>query len=59
MKNNPIILIDDDKDDCESFIAACIDLGITNKIVVFNNSGEAFDYLNLMVTRRLLHHPLN
>jgi CheY-like chemotaxis protein len=41
----PIILIEDDRDDEELFREVLEELGITNKLIYFNNCIEAFDYL--------------
>ena len=48
MKSNPIILIDDDEDDCELFKDACAESNVQNEVIVFNISNEAFDYLSSM-----------
>src|SRR6478752_7480065 len=51
MKDNHIILIDDDEEDCELFTNACAELNIPNKILMFNDSKKAFDYLISMTTQ--------
>jgi CheY-like chemotaxis protein len=44
-KTNPIILVEDDKDDYEFFKHALKDLKIEHKLIWFENSIEAFEYL--------------
>ncbi len=44
-KKGPIILIDDDKDECDLIQEALRQLGIANKLVCFSNGKEAYDYL--------------
>ena len=41
----PIILIEDDSDDEETFMEILDELKITNKTIWFTNSNAAFDYL--------------
>jgi CheY-like chemotaxis protein len=45
MNSGPIVLVDDDVDDKEIFADALSDLGVTNEIIWFSNSKEAFDFL--------------
>jgi response regulator RpfG family c-di-GMP phosphodiesterase len=45
MTTNPIILVEDDKDDYELFKNALKDLSYHHKLIWFENSIEAFDYL--------------
>ena len=51
MKQNEIILIDDDEEDCELFKDVCTELNIKNEIRIFNSSEKAFDYLISMTTQ--------
>jgi response regulator RpfG family c-di-GMP phosphodiesterase len=45
MRTNPILLVEDDKDDYELFKNALRDLNFDHKLIWFENSIEAFDYL--------------
>jgi response regulator RpfG family c-di-GMP phosphodiesterase len=45
-KINPIILVEDDKDDYEFFKHALKDLNIEHQLIWFENSIDAFDYLD-------------
>ena len=45
MKNDPIIIIDDDEDDRELFDMAFQTLNVPNKVIIFGDSTEAFEYL--------------
>lgn len=46
MKNiHPIIVVDDDLDDCELIQSAFSDIGIANEIIFFANGAEALAYL--------------
>jgi CheY-like chemotaxis protein len=45
MRNNPIIIIDDDEDDRDIFNIAFRSLNVQNKIIIFGDSTEAFEYL--------------
>ena len=45
MTDGPIIVIDDDRDDQEILQDAFRELGILNKLVFFENTNEAFQYL--------------
>jgi response regulator RpfG family c-di-GMP phosphodiesterase len=45
IKTSPIILVEDDKDDYELFKNVLIDLNFRHKLIWFENSIEAFDYL--------------
>lgn len=45
-RTNPIILVEDDKDDYEFFKHALKDLKIEHKLIWFENSIDAFEYLN-------------
>ena len=48
MESAPIILIDDDTDDCELFRDACIELNIKNDLIIFHKTPDAFAYLSSM-----------
>jgi CheY-like chemotaxis protein len=41
----PIIIIDDDKDDCELIMYAFTALKVKNEIIVFTNAVKAFEYI--------------
>ncbi len=43
-KNGPILLVDDDKDECELIDEALKQLKISNKLECFSNGREAFDF---------------
>lgn len=45
LRTNPIILVEDDKDDYELFKNVLKDLNFHHKLIWFENSIEAFDYL--------------
>jgi len=45
-KHGEIILVEDDLDDQDFFKNAYRDLGITNKLVIFRNGHEAYEYFN-------------
>lgn len=45
MRTNPIILVEDDKDDYELFRNVLKDLNFHHKLIWFENSIEAVDYL--------------
>jgi CheY-like chemotaxis protein len=45
MKNGSIIIIDDDEDDRELYKLAFEDLNVLNKVVIFFDSVDAFEYL--------------
>jgi CheY-like chemotaxis protein len=45
MQTAPIIIIDDDKDDCELIIYAFTALKVKNEIVVLTNAVKAFEYI--------------
>lgn len=44
-KKGPIILIDDDTDECELISDALKQINVSNKLVCFGNGKEALDYL--------------
>ena len=44
-KAGPIILVDDDKDDCDITVEAINQLEIPNEVKCFHNGKDAFDYL--------------
>ena len=51
MRTSPIIIIDDDKDDCELIRYAFTALKVKNEIVVLTNAAKAFEYIvNMTVT---------
>jgi DNA-binding NarL/FixJ family response regulator len=45
MHTAAIIIIDDDKDDCELIMQAFTELEVRNEIVIFSNSIKAFEYM--------------
>ena len=48
MKNlNPILIVEDDADDCEFIQSALEELGVTNKQFCFKNGEEALHYLRM------------
>ena len=47
MKNGPIILIDDDEDECELLQNALKKLSYTNKLLCFISGAEAIEFLQL------------
>jgi CheY-like chemotaxis protein len=50
METAPIIIIDDDNDDCELVMDAFTDLKVKNDIIVFTNALKAFEYvINLKI----------
>lgn len=51
MNNAPIIVIDDDSDDCELFKEACDELNVQNELLIFNHSDKAYEYLSNMTKR--------
>ncbi len=53
-RNEPIILIEDDKDDCDLFINAFRDLGIKNEVICFEDAITALNYLKKTKTKTLL-----
>ncbi len=46
MNKNPIILIDDDKEDIEIYQLAFMELKIENEIIVFDDGYKFLDYIN-------------
>lgn len=44
-KTGPILIIEDDPDDAEMFMAIAKDLKVPNELIWFENTEEAFDYL--------------
>jgi CheY-like chemotaxis protein len=53
-KKGPVIVIEDDVDDQEMLTETFEKIGITNKIKIFDNAGEAYDYLDKTVERPFL-----
>ena len=45
MLKSPILIVEDDKDDCELLTTALLAIGITNEFVCFQNPAEALIYL--------------
>jgi len=45
MPTSPIVIVDDDRDDCDFIVEALSDLGVTNKLVCFENGLQALTYL--------------
>ena len=45
MKAGPILLIEDDIDDQEIFKEAVAELAVSNELIIFDNSIDAFNYL--------------
>ena len=45
IKDGPIVMIDDDEDDYEIMQMAVKDLEIANKVIFFENTADAFEYL--------------
>jgi CheY-like chemotaxis protein len=45
MTKGPIVIIDDDKDDQETYADVLKELGIPNKILFFDDAKEGLDYL--------------
>lgn len=54
MKKSPIILIEDDTDDKEILEMILQDLNITNPLVWFANTGDAFEYLKITTQQPFL-----
>ena len=55
MKNrNPILIIDDDPDDCEFIQHALVDIGVENDHICFTNGQEALTYLKTTGIRTFL-----
>lgn len=48
MKQNNIIVIDDDEDDCEFFKNSCSELNVKNEVLIFHSSMQALEYLQSM-----------
>lgn len=44
-KTGPIIIVDDDPDDCELVEQSLMQLNIGNRLICFSNAPDAFDYL--------------
>lgn len=53
-QNEPIILIEDDPDDCDLFINAFNDLGIKNDIKCFADGHKALNYLKTTTDKTLM-----
>jgi CheY-like chemotaxis protein len=53
-RNQPIILIEDDKEDCDLFISAFRDLGIKNDVICFEDAITALNYLKTTKDKILL-----
>lgn len=51
MKKGPIILIDDDRDDCEIAREALSQTGFENEVISFMDAHEAFDGLHTIVKK--------
>lgn len=51
MKSSPIILVDDDQEDCEFVQLAMEELKIKNKLIIFHKSAEVLEYLKNMPVR--------
>jgi len=45
MRNNPMVILEQDADDREMITEAMKDLGYTNELVFLENSGELIEYL--------------
>ena len=45
MLKSPILIVEDDKDDCDLLTTALLAIGITNEFVCFQNPAEALIYL--------------
>lgn len=45
MKNGPIVLIDDDQDDCELISEILEQINVRNEVLTFSNGKEALSYL--------------
>ena len=50
----PIIVIDDDKDDQEILQDVINELGIQNKLLIFDKASDAFDYLKTTADKPLV-----
>jgi CheY-like chemotaxis protein len=54
MHKNPIVIIEDDQDDCDLLVHAFEDLGIKNELKFFQNGLEALAYLKATDDRAFL-----
>lgn len=45
MLKSPILIVEDDKDDCELLTTALMSIGIKNEFICFQNPAEALAYL--------------
>jgi two-component SAPR family response regulator len=45
MIKNPIIIVEDDNDDCELLTTALIEIGVKNEFLCFQNPRDALNYL--------------
>jgi CheY-like chemotaxis protein len=52
MKKGPVILIDDDKDDCEIVREALQETGCGNEVIAFADPQEAFDALHIIIKKQ-------
>ena len=46
MTHGPIVIVEDDKDDQEIYSEVIKDLGITNKLIFYDDASEALKYLS-------------
>ena len=44
-RRNPIMLVEDDVEDCEIILSALAELGVENEVICFRNGKDALDYL--------------
>ena len=52
--NHPIIIIEDDEDDCEFIQSALIEIGVKNEQKCFKNGQEALEYLRVTSEKTFL-----
>ena len=45
MNNSPIVIVEDDEDDCEMLLTAFKEIGVRNKFQCFTNATQAIKYL--------------
>ena len=48
-KNNPIVIVEDDEDDCEMLVEAFKEVGVVNQFRCFTNAPDAIEYLRSTV----------
>ncbi len=51
MNKNPVILIDDDKDDIELFEQAFSELNIENELIIFDDGLKFYDFISTTDTK--------